>query len=287
MINRSNAEFSMRMTRQSLLAAVASLVTLCGAARADAPSLLPHRAVYDVSLASVSDTSDIEALTGRWVFDFSGSACKGYTAESRLVMKFETGEGPRLLDRRVSSFEAADGQTFKFKSQSYTDQELEEEVVGTAARNDDVIEVSYTKPENADVTFGTPAVFPSGQVFEILEKARAGIRFYESAVFDGTEMVDDATTVSVVIGKPKPLKQAATRTTLGEIGNDNFLPVTMAYFEPESDQEGERVSDYDVTFNMHESGVQTDILIRYEEYSMAADLVEFTKNDVDTDCSKP
>jgi len=60
----------------------------------------------------------------------------------------------------------------------------------------------------------------------------------------------------------------------------------MAYFEPDTDQEGERVSDYDVTFQMHETGVQTNIVIRYEEYSMAASLVEFTKNDVDQDCTK-
>jgi len=286
MINRSKAEFSMRVTRHSLLAATLSVVTLCGAVRAEALTLLPHRAVYDVSLASVSDTSDIEGLSGRWVFDFSGSACQGYTAESRLVMKFETSEGPRLLDRRVQSFETADGQSFKFKSQSYSDQELEEEVEGSAERAADGIQVAYTKPEKAEMTFGPGAMFPSGQVFEILENAREGLRFYESSVFDGTEFVDDATTVSVVIGKAKPLKAAETRTLLGDIGEDNFLPVTMAYFEPDTDQEGERVSDYDVTFQMHETGVQTNIVIRYEEYSMAASLVEFTKNDVDQDCTK-
>lgn len=276
----------MRMTRRTLLAATATLVPLYGAVRAEAVPLLPHRAIYDVSLASVGDASDIESLTGRWVFDFSGSACKGYTAESRLVMKFETSEGPRLLDRRVSSFEAADGKTFRFRSLSYADQQLEEEVEGTAEKTSDGIRVTYTKPESVDVTFTAPAVFPSAQVFEILGKAREGVRFYESAVFDGTEMADDATMVSVVVGRPKPLQHADVRALLGDIGDDDFLPVTMGYFEPESDQEGERVSDYDVTFNMHETGVQTDILIRYDEYSMAANLVEFSRNDVDKDCDR-
>src|SRR5690606_12467420 len=117
----------------------------------------------------------------------------------------ETVDGPRLLDRRVTSFEAADGSTLKFESQSYADQELEEEVEGTAHRNAEGITVEYDKPDQVEVMFGS-AVFPTAQVFEVLEKAKAGVRFYESQVFDGTEMVDDATAVSVVLGKPNPLK---------------------------------------------------------------------------------
>lgn len=286
MINRSTTECSMRMTRHVLFIALISLPSLYGAERAEARPLVPHRAVYDLNLSAVSDTSDIESLTGRWVFDFKGSACEGYTAESRLVMRFETVDGPRLLDRRVTSFEAADGNTLKFESQSYADQELEEEVEGTAHRDAEGITVEYGKPDQAEVKFG-PAVFPTAQVFEVLKKAKAGVRFYESHVFDGTEMVDDATAVSVVLGKPKPLKGPAGKLdVLGPLADDDFLPVTMAYFEPGAAREGEHVSDYDVSFKMHESGVQSDLVIRYEEYSMAANLVELSLRDRDAACTK-
>lgn len=276
----------MRMTRHVVLMTIASLPLIYGAERADALPLAPHRAVYDLGLSAVSDTSDIESLTGRWVFDFKGSACEGYSAESRLVMRFETAMGPRLIDRRVSSFEAGDGSSLKFESQSYTDQELEEEVEGTARREQDGTVVDYSKPESAEVRFGA-AVFPTSQVFEVLENARAGVHFYESAVFDGTQLVDDATTVSVVIGKPRPLKSSdAQQEVLGDLAGQPFLPVTMAYFEPSAEREGEHVSDYDVSFKMHESGVQTDLVIRYDEYSMSANLVELSLGDVDQDCTQ-
>lgn len=276
----------MRMRRNLFFISLLSLPALYGAERAEAGTLAPHRAVYDLALASASDTSDIESLSGRWVFDFKGSACSGYTAESRLVMQFETSQGSRLIDRRTSSHEAADGSTLKFKTESFGDQELEEEVEGTARRDPDRVTVTYERPEQAEVSFG-PAIFPTAQVFQILDKAKAGIRFYETTVFDGTEMADDATVVSVVTGTARPLKSNEKRAgVLGEIDEDDFLPVTMAYFEAGAERAGEHVSDYDVSFKMHENGVQSNVLIRYPEYSMAANLVELTLEEPDADCLK-
>src|SRR5690606_4762354 len=105
----------------------------------------------------------------------------------------------------------------------------------------------------------------------------AGIHFFETTVFDGTEMVDDATTVSVVAGTAKPLKLTEKQAgVLGSIARDNFLPVTMAYFKATDERTGEHVSDYDVSFRMHENGVQSNVLIRYPDYSMSADLIELT-----------
>lgn len=284
MLNRAKAELSMRMVRHGFGLVLLGVSALYGAERAAAAPLLPHRAVYDLKLVSVSDTSDIGALSGRWVFDFSGNACEGYTAESRLVMRFETADGSRLIDRRVSTFETGDGRSFKFKSESYADDELEQEVEGSATLGGDGVTVQYTKPEKVEVEFGA-AKFPTSQVIEMMDKVREGKRFYESAVFDGTEMVDDAVLVSVVVGRPKELTGPA-RKVLGDLGKEKFLPVTMAYFEPGSEQEGEHISDYDVSFRMHENGVQTDIVIRYPDYSMAADLIEFSPGKIDTSCTK-
>lgn len=41
---------------------------IAAAGTAEARTLLPHRAVYDLALAEAEDTSDIDQLTGRWVF---------------------------------------------------------------------------------------------------------------------------------------------------------------------------------------------------------------------------
>src|SRR5690606_30607493 len=118
MLNCSTAECSMRMTRHVVLMTIASLPLIYGAERADALPLVPHRAVYDLGLSAVTATSVIESLTGRWVFDFKGSACDGYTAESRFVLRCVTAMGPRLIDGRVTSFEAGGGSSLKYESLS-------------------------------------------------------------------------------------------------------------------------------------------------------------------------
>src|SRR5690554_1466648 len=58
MLNRAKAELSMRMVRHGFNLILLGVSALYGAERAAAAPLLPHRAVYDLKLVSVSDTSD-------------------------------------------------------------------------------------------------------------------------------------------------------------------------------------------------------------------------------------
>src|SRR6185437_509802 len=72
--------------RTRLLLAGATLSALLLSAPAPAPAapaaatvvLAPHRAVYDLRLLRTRGRGDIEAVRGRIVYDFSGSACAGY-----------------------------------------------------------------------------------------------------------------------------------------------------------------------------------------------------------------
>ncbi|MCT7375648.1 cell envelope integrity EipB family protein [Chelativorans salis] len=273
----------MRVPRASVLLLTSFLCICAGAAAAQ--SLLPHRAVYDLALAEADEEAQIEALSGRWVFEFSGSACEGYTLKSRIVMRFEMTEGSRLVDQRVTSFEDAAGETFRFVTKSLIDQELDSEVKGTARREGSGTVVEYEQPEKTERSFA-PVLFPTGQLRELLEKAEAGERFYESAIFDGTEFTDDAVTVSVVVGRPKPVDEDdAEREALGRLAGDTFLPVTAAYFDGEA-ADGEEVSEYNVSFKLHESGIQRDMMIRYADYSMTAKLADLALFEPGEGCAR-
>ena len=61
--------------------------------------LVPHRAVYDLSLARAAGSSrSIDSASGRIAFDFGGDACDGYTLKYRQVTVLESGEsGQRTL----------------------------------------------------------------------------------------------------------------------------------------------------------------------------------------------
>ena len=51
--------------------------------------LVPHRAVYDLSLDKASDRSGITGLSGRMVYEFNGSPCEGYTVKFRFVTQID------------------------------------------------------------------------------------------------------------------------------------------------------------------------------------------------------
>ncbi len=266
--------------------ALSVLVPLLGATAAGgagAQTLAPHRAVYDLALADAGDDSDIMQLAGRWVFEFSGSACQGYTLNSRIVMRFEMSDGPSTIDQRVSSFEDAKGETFRFSTKSFIDQEFDSEVTGVARLEPSGTVIDYDAPEDVEHSFASTK-FPTAQLRELLQKAKAGERFYETVIFDGTEFTDEPVLVSMVVGSPKPVeKDDLERDALGVLAQDTFRPVTAAYFDGEG-ADGEETSDYNVSFKLHENGVQRDMLIRYENYSMTARLSELTILDNDEKC---
>lgn len=272
----------MRLMRLMLLTATAFITVVGGVAPAKAEALQSHRAVYDLQLAE-SDDDSIDSLKGRWVFEFSGSQCVGYTVKSRIVMQFDMTDGPRMIDQRITSFEDPKGETFRFVTKSFIDRDDESVVEGTARLSDGKTIVDYTGPEKAQHEF-EPTLFPIAQLKELLAKAANGENFYQTRVFDGTEFVEDAVDVTVVLGKPRPVEAGdEERDALGALADEEFYPVTAAYFDKEEGV-GEQVSDYNVSFKLHPNGIQRDLLIRYTDYSMKAKLVDLELFDEDQEC---
>src|SRR3712207_5884759 len=86
---------------------------------ANAIQLVPHRAVYDLSLLRSGGSNGVESARGRIAFDFGGDACEGYTLKYRQVTVLDSNEsGQRTLDVRTATFEAADGRSMRFKTDS-------------------------------------------------------------------------------------------------------------------------------------------------------------------------
>ena len=48
-------------------------------------ALVPHRAVYDLKLAQTRGRKPMQAVRGRILYDFSGSACEGYALRFRQM----------------------------------------------------------------------------------------------------------------------------------------------------------------------------------------------------------
>ncbi|MEP9398436.1 cell envelope integrity EipB family protein [Mesorhizobium sp. KR2-14] len=275
----------MRASRLALLALVPSLALGVVPAFAGAP-LVPHRAVYDLSLDKASDRSGISSLAGRMVYEFNGSPCEGYTVKFRFVTQIATGGNARMTDQQTTTFEDADGKTFSFVTKSFVDQHLDHEVKGMATREANGVKVAMDRPEKS--TLELPATqFPTQHLVELIDKAKAGETFYETSLFDGSEDADKVMTTTIVVGKQAGVDKADPETgALKTLAKDKYWPVDIAYFD-ESSGGGEEVPEYRISFKLHENGLTRDLVMDYGEFSMAGKLVDLTLFDTPTQvCSK-
>lgn len=132
------------------------------------PDLIAHRAVYDLELKDATDRSGIEGMTGRMVYEFTGSACQGYKTDFRFVTQINTGDAVRMTDQQTTTFEDLAARKFTFETKSYTDDKLDKEVQGAAIDNKEGVKVDLTRPDPVR-SISWPANFRPSTCFRSLK----------------------------------------------------------------------------------------------------------------------
>ncbi len=235
-----------------------------------ARALIPHRAVYDLKLKDVSDRSGIEGMFGRMVYEFTGSVCTGFTTNFRFVTKIDTGEETRLTDQQTTTFENASAGQFRFDTKSFTDEKLDKQVAGEAKDQPEGLKVNLAKPDNREVDL-TPAQFPTEHMLEVIDNARAGKRFFEARIFDGSEDGDKSLMTSTVVGaeqSPKPDDPDAK--SAGEFATRPYWPVTIAYFNEDASTDALPV--YRMSFKLYDNGITRDLTMDYGDFVLSGTL---------------
>ena len=93
---------SREVTALALTVAAIAVAPLLAGGRAEAAAsipFLPHQALYDLSLVKSRGSNSINSARGRILYNFSGSACEGYTSEFRQVSELDSGEDKVTLER--------------------------------------------------------------------------------------------------------------------------------------------------------------------------------------------
>lgn len=234
-------------------------------------TLLPHRAVYDLTLERADEKSGIAGVNGRMVYEFNGSACEGYTTNFRFVTRIDMeGQDQRVTDQQTTTFEAGDGSRFRFVNKTFVDKELIKEVRGNAALGDKQMDVALTKPEKQDLKLAL-SQFPTRHMEELLVRAQKGDTFYQTTIFDGSDDANKIMATTAVIGKGQVLPEDTETKVMGEVAKQESWPVTVAYFDDEESDEGLPV--YRVNFKLYRNGVTRDLNMDYGDFSMKGTLV--------------
>lgn len=251
---------------------------------AKAAELAAHRAVYDLTLDKATPGSNVSDIRGQLIYDFSGSACQGYSLTTRLVTEVFDREGkPSVTDIRSESQEDGEGRRFRFNTSQYINNKLSETTKGVAThsgREQGAISVDLQKPGRSSLLLTGNVLFPTQHSLAILKTALAGQDRLQADIYDGTEKGSKLYETTTVIGAPLEL---AANTQLPAIKNAETLnsvqswPVVVSYYDRNQKKDG--LPTYEVSFRMYANGVSRKLKLDYGTFSLDGELsaIEFPK----------
>lgn len=249
---------------------------LAGIAR----GLLPHRAVYDISLDGASSSSNVSSVSGRLVFEVTGSPCEGFTVNSRFVTEVNDQDGGRrVTDLRSSTHENADADSFQFLSRTFTDQRLQEETKGSVRRTDDAVVVDLTQPQETKVRFDADVMFPTQHLISLIGAASEDRRVVEADLYDGSDGGAKIYTTTAILGalSEEPVGADADGMLAEAVGSARHWPVSLSYFDLSKGQVGELTPIYTLRFQLYDNGVSRALNLDYGSFTLAGKLVELDR----------
>lgn len=262
------------MTRVQIASQAAAAVLVAsfaaGAPVEAATVLAPHKAIYDLKLVKSQGKRPVEAVRGRILYDFSGSACEGYALTFRQVSEIDSGEGKvALSDLRAATWEEGDAKSFRFNSENKVNDQTVDTVDGNAGRDSSGVSVKLSKPKDKTFDLDAKIAFPTEHVRRVIEAAEAGKRLLELSVFDGSESGDKVFSTLAVIGnvinpgEKLPDDAAAGNATLAGLRR---WPVTISYFDKDSPKTGEQTPAYAIGFELYENGISRALSLDYGDF---------------------
>ena len=251
------------------------------AAAAASGPFLAHQALYELSLVKSRGSNSINGARGRILYNFTGSACEGYTSEFRQVSELDSGEGKvTLSDLRSTSWEDGAGKSYRFKIDTRMNDAEASPVDGVAERAGDHINVKLKQPVSKTFTLDGATVFPTEQIQRIIAAAREGKTVLELTVYDGSDNGEKVYNTLSVIGQPIPgdrtVKTPDPSTSSDVMKSLTRWPVTVSYYDREAkSKEGEQTPVYAMSFELYENGVSRALVLDYNDFVISGAMGKF------------
>ncbi len=123
--------FWIRVFAQVAIAGSGTAARHCRKGAADGLARIAPSTIWVLKHSSEKSGID-DIVYGRMVYEFTGSACKGFKVKFRFVTAVEMGGEKRLTDQQTSTFEDLPKGQFQFETKSYSDNKLNQNVRGEA-----------------------------------------------------------------------------------------------------------------------------------------------------------
>ena len=274
----------MKLTHAALFSGLCCVLAFA-APRPASADLLAHRAVYELKLVKTTGQNAPAAVNGLIAYDFSGSACEGYTTNFRQMIELSAAEGDvHVTDVRSSTFEDAGYKNFRFKVNTLNDGVASEQVDGAASHKaDGGLVVHLTQPKSAQFDFSAGILFPTEHMEKIIAAAKAGETTLTRQIYDGSDNGDKIFDTLTVIGKVVTGAKGSFADTQDALKTVQRWPVVISYFEvgKNSDQ-----PSYVLSFDLYENGVSRDMKLDYGDFVMKGEMTQFSAEPSSAPCGK-
>ncbi len=248
-------------------------------------AVVPHRAIYRLSLLTARNSSPVVDATGRMMFQWT-DACDAWAIEQHFRLNFLYAEGDEVnMTTNYATWEAKSGASYHFTVRKTVNGQIDEELKGDAkpdAKGGGAI-VHLAKPEADDLHLPPGTLYPTGHTLVMLERAAAGEHFVSRMVYDGAD-IDGPTEISAVIGKRAMLKgglaaglAAKDRPSREALRVDakreqHLLsgaawPVRLAFFPTKSDSAS---PEYEMSMLLLHNGIAEAMQIDYGDFTVNA-----------------
>lgn len=239
--------------------------------------LAPHKALYDITLTSLRSGAKITNLYGQMLFEWK-TDCEAWISDHRSNLFYEYTEGGAVnMTTDFATYEALDGQSMSFNTRREQGGKVFEEFRGFAELEEDGKGVvRYTIPDGLTHQLPQGTLFPMQHTVEILKKARAGEKFFNTTIFDGSDD-EGPHDVNVFIAPPDLTEISYTRDNDSidqDLLDTQSWLLRMAYFPLKEQSES---ADYEMSLMAHENGVVSYVAIDYEKFSLEQKLVALEK----------
>jgi hypothetical protein len=241
----------------------------------------PHRAVYDITFDHATPGSGVADMSGRMVYEMTGSRCGGYAQNMRFVTRMTNQEGvAQINDLRTSSFEDLATHRLRFSSSQYENQKLSEASQGSAGPGNGArfTEVKLTKPAKKTVKLPSDIYFPIQHSLALVEAAQAGKSMFTANLYDGSDKGEKFYETNAVIGQRAEAGSVQVPAAVPNGDKLNVLaswPIAIGYFEP-GPARTDAVPTYELSFRFYENGVSTKLYIDYGDFAIRGELKELT-----------
>ncbi len=230
--------------------------------------LLAHKALYEIHLTTKKSSASISNISGKMFYEWKPS-CDAWLSMHRYDMLYEYAEMPSVrVTSDFSTYEAFDGKSFNFNLQRKHDGVLIEEIRGSSDKK----QAKYSIPKSLSFQLSEGTLFPTAHTLAVLEKIRAGDKFYNATIFDGSDADGPADISSLILSKAEPYNFDASGANHldKDLLSTPSWSIRLAFFPLAN---FEATADYEMSMTFHENGVIRDMIVDYGDFSVTHNLI--------------